>query len=79
MKKIYAVLVGLLLGSTSVVKAAPDYVLGEDTLQLEGLRVNHIYDFCNKAVDGEPLGEITYVDAGFSINKQGCVQCFLWR
>ena len=74
MKKIYAVLVGLLLGSTSVVKAAPDYVLGEDTLQLEGLRVNHIYDFCNKAVDGEPLGEITYVDAGFSINKQGCVQ-----
>ena len=51
MKKIYAVLVGLLLGSTSVVKAAPDYVLGEDTLQLEGLRVNHIYDYCNKAVD----------------------------
>lgn len=74
MKKIYATIVGLLLCATSAVKAAPSYILGEDTLQLEGMRVNHIYDFCNKAVDGNPLGEITYVDAGFSINKQGCVQ-----
>lgn len=74
MRKIYAALVGLLFCSASAVKAVPSYILGEDTLQLEGMRVNHIYDFCNKAVDGNPLGEITYVDAGFSINKQGCVQ-----